>query len=130
MEKIGNNEFYELSYDNENNRIIWKMKGFWSSMDVAPDFQKDWDTVQGLSSPGSMILADLTELKAMPADVIQANMERQGMLIQEGCKKVGCAITLISTVMTLKKALKGSGMESIIKLTETVEDAQAFLDEE
>ncbi len=130
MEEIGKNEFYELSYDPELNRVHWKMSGFWSSMEVAPDFQKHWDMAQEKASPGSTILADLTELKAMPADVIQANMERQGILIQQGCKKVGCAITLISTVMTLKKALKGSGMEEIIKLTETVDEAKAFLDQE
>jgi len=130
MEDIANNEYYELSYEPEINRIHWKMKGFWKSMEVVPEFHADWDKVQALAEDGSTILADLTELKAMPGDVMQANMERQGKLIQSGCRKVGCAISSMSTIMTLKKVLQGSGMESIVKLTETLDEARAFVDEE
>ncbi len=81
MKNISKNKYYELSYDNVRNCIFWKMKGFWSSMSVAPDFDKDWDTIQSLVKPGFVIYADLSTMTVLVSDVEEKNDERQAKLM-------------------------------------------------
>ena len=127
MKNISKNKYYELSYDNVRNCIFWKMKGFWSSMSVAPDFDKDWDTIQSLVKPGFVIYADLSTMTVLVSDVEEKNDERQAKLMQAGCKKVACIISEPNTRIFLNNVLKKSGMEKVVKYCSNKEEALEFL---
>ena len=127
MEEIAKNAYYELAYDTAKNRIYWTMKGFWKSMDVVPDFDKDWDTAQRMTRSGWTIFADLSALKVMPDDVKNAQDERQKILLRNGCMKVSCLITDPITKLSLNEALAGSGMEKIVKYFDNASEAEQWL---
>ena len=68
MKEIAKNEYYELAVDEAKNRVYWTMKGFWKSMSVVPDFDKDWETTQSLLKSGFTLFGDLSKLGAMPEE--------------------------------------------------------------
>lgn len=129
MKEVAKNEFYELGYDETQNWIHWTMRGFWKSMAVVPDFDKDWDAVQSMVKPGWKLFADLAELKPMPDDVQAAQDARQQKLIKDGCAKVSCIMTSAVTRLSLNKVLKDSGMDKIIRYVDNAEDGETFLNE-
>lgn len=132
MKKIAGNQFYALTYDEEKNWIYWTMRGFWPSMASAPDFEKDWDTAQSLTQPGFSIYADLSKLKVMPDDVVEAQNKRQAKLMEGGCRKVACLLDNEVTKMSLNDSLEKNNMSKVVKYFLFIEskEAEKFLLEE
>ena len=127
MKEIAKNEYYELAVDEVKNRVYWTMKGFWKSMSVVPDFDKDWDTTQSLVKSGFTLFGDLSKLGAMPDDVKLAQDERQKKLLENGCSKVSCLMDSAITKLTLNRALKGSGMDEILQYFDNAAEAEQWL---
>jgi len=129
MGNITENEYYELSFDAIKNRVLWTMKGFWDSMDVAPDFFRDWDKVMKSIKEGFTVLADLSEVKTWPEDVYEVNMKVQKRLMEKGCKKVAVIIQSVIVKFQIKQATELAGMLGIIRMSEDTEDARTWLEE-
>ena len=129
MENIAKNEYYELSFDASKNQIVWKMLGFWNSMDVVPDFFSDWGKVIKSVKNGFTVLADLLEVKTWPEDVYEANMKVQEELMKKGCKKVAVVVKSAIVKFQIKQATELAGMLEVIRMSENLEDAKAWLDE-
>jgi hypothetical protein len=127
MEKIGQNEYYELAYDASKNWVFWTMRGYWPSMAAVPNFEKDWDTVQARVKPGFKILADISKLKAMPEDVKTAQDRRQAKLMQDGCARLAAIIESSVTKISMNEALRSSGMDKILHYCTSISEAEAFL---
>jgi hypothetical protein len=127
MEKIGQNEYYELAYDAGKNWVYWTMRGYWPSMTAVPNFEKDWDTIQRKVKPGFKILADISKLKVMPDDVKEAQDRRQAKLMQDGCQRLAAIIESSVTKISMNEALRSSGMDKILKYCTSVSEAEAFL---
>ena len=127
MNVIAENDYYKLAYDESKNRVLWRMIGFWKSLAVVPDFDKDWDRAQSLAKPGFTIYADLSKLEIMPPEVEKAQEERQKKLIHEGCRRVACLIGKETSKISLNKALKGSGMEKILRYCDSNKEAAEWL---
>jgi hypothetical protein len=127
MDKVAQNEYYELAYDPAKNWVHWTMRGYWPSMAVVPNFEADWDTIQKKVKPGFRILADISKLKVMPDDVKTAQDLRQQKLLQEGCKRVAALIESSVTKISMNEALRSSGMDKVLKYCTTVGEAEAFL---
>ncbi|MBU0981295.1 hypothetical protein KKC94_01240 [Patescibacteria group bacterium] len=129
MQQIAKNELYELVYDEGKNRIYWTMKGFWRSMSVVPDFDKDWDKIQSHTKDNFTILANLVDLKVLPEEVRMANEERQEKLLRSGCKKVACIILSPITNSSVQRVTEASGMEEIVKNFNSQKEAEDWLNE-
>ena len=129
MGNIAENEYYELAFDAIKNRVLWTMKGFWDSMDVVPDFYRDWDKVMKSIKSGFTVLADLSEVKTWPDDVYEANMKVQEKLMRKGCKKVAVIIQSVIVKFQIKQATELAGMLEIIRMSEGPEDAIVWLEE-
>jgi hypothetical protein len=125
VEQIAKTEYYELQYDSNKNWIYWTMRGFWETMSVVPDFEKDWNRAVQATRPAWKIFADLTELKVMPDDVKQANDLQQQRLMQMGCKKVSCLMESSVTKASLNDVIKSSGMEKMVQYFTKAESHQA-----
>ncbi|MBF0360322.1 MAG: hypothetical protein HQK49_04885 [Oligoflexia bacterium] len=132
MKEVANNQFYELSYDEKKNWVYWTMRGFWKSMAVAPNFDKDWDSIQALTKPGFRIFADLSKLKLMPDDVMEAQNVRQAKLMEGGCKRVSVLMENEVTKLSLNDALEKNKMHEIVRyfLVSESKDAEKFLEKE
>jgi hypothetical protein len=127
MEKVAQNEYYELSYDETKNWVYWTMKGYWPGMTAVPNFEKDWDTIQTKVKPGFKIYSDISQLKVMPDDVKDAQDRRQVKLLQAGCKKVAAIVSSSVTKISMNKAIQGSGIDKILKYCSSAIEAEKFL---
>ncbi len=125
MKEIANNEYYELFYDEGKNWIFWTMKGFWKSMDVVPDFDRDWDSAIRHAKTPFKIFADLSKLKSLPDDVKAAQDMRQQKLMQQSCEKVSCLMESAITKLSLNKVLKKSGMDKMVQYFTSAEVYEA-----
>jgi hypothetical protein len=127
MEKVAQNQFYELAYDPTTNWVHWTMRGYWPNMAAVPNFEADWDTIQRKVKPGFKILADISQLKVMPDDVKNAQDKRQQKLLQEGCLKVAALIESSVTKISMNEALRNSGMDKVLKYCTSRSEAETFL---
>lgn len=127
MKEIAKNEFYELKYDEGRNWIYWTMKGYWKNMQVAPNFDRDWNTALSMVHGSWRVLADLSQLKAMPEDVKSAQDKKQQEMLQRGCERVSCVMASEVTKMSLNQALKQSGMDKIVQYFNKLSEAEKWL---
>ena len=119
--------YYEIDYDKPKNRVLWTMIGFWKSMDIVPDYFKDWaSTLSGIPT-GFSILCDLTEMKPWPEDVFRANMEQQAKCMKRGCGAVAICVSNTVTKLQLQRVVRESGMESVVQIFETVNAGKTWL---
>ena len=129
MKTIVKTEFYELSYNDSKDWIYWTMKGYWSSMEIVADFEKDWETAISKVKTPFRIFADLTTLGAMPDDVKAANDQMQQKLLQKGCIKVAVTIESAITQMSVNRVIKESGMDKIVQYFDNLNIARKWLAE-
>jgi hypothetical protein len=129
MGNIAKNEYYELSFDDRSHQVLWIMKKFWDSMDVVPNFFSDWDKLMESIRGGFTMLADLSEVKTWPEDVYEANIKIQEKLMKKGCKKVAVVIQSTIVKFQVKQATELAGMLEVVRMSENLEDAKAWLEE-
>ena len=115
MKVIAKNDYYSITYDEEENCINWVMKGFWKDMSVVPDFFRDWDKAIKITRPGWKILSDASRCKVVPPDVQEAKKRSQRRLLENGCVKIARIVDSAITKLSLSKEKKEPGMAGIIK---------------
>ncbi len=124
------NKYYDLDYDVAHNQIYWTVRGFWSSVDVVPNMEQDWDAVLAqCKKPGFNILADLTEMEMPPDDVAALHVRVQKKIIQAGVSKAAEFTTSAMTRMTVHTIGIHSGLKQLSATFNSIEKAQAWLDE-
>ncbi|SIT83246.1 hypothetical protein SAMN05444128_1237 [Pontibacter indicus] len=69
MITVSDNQFYELAYDPQKNRIYMRINNYWKSPDVVPNYLNDWNKVISLAAPGFTLLADFRNMITHPASV-------------------------------------------------------------
>jgi hypothetical protein len=120
---ISSNDFYELTYDEDNNRVVWIMKGFWKDMSVVPEFENDWLKVRGIAKPGWSILSDASSCKVIPIEVNRAKKRNQEESLRKGCEKIALICDSALTKISLTRSMSESGVGNIIKVfTSTQKD--------
>lgn len=125
MKQIAFNQYYELSYDEENNWIYWKIKGFWKDMSVVPNFEADWQKAVDAAQKPFRIYGDLSQSKTMPDAVKKANDEMQQYLLKNGCNKVACIVDSALTKMTINNVLRESNMITVTQFFTSAEAKNA-----
>ena len=124
------NKYYELNYNAAHNQIYWKVKGYWASVNVVPNMEKDWDAILAqVKNPGFKILADLREMKTPPDAVSALHADVQKKILQAGVSKIASIIP--SAVIRISVNIIGtqSRTKQLTANFDTVEKAQAWLDE-
>jgi hypothetical protein len=123
------NEYYDLDYDPAKNQINLKVKGFWRSVDVVPNYEKDWSAVIAQAKkPGFNVLSDLTEMKSPPQNVEELHAKAQKKVVAAGVHKIAEVTASALVDMSVQHIGKRSGM---IQMTSNFSDeasAQAWLD--
>ncbi len=115
MKNIAKNEYYELSYEETENIVYWKMKGFWKDMSVVPVFHKDWDDARKLTKPGWKIFSDVSECRVVTADVNAEKAKNQEKAIENGCVKIALIGNSTITKMSIVQGARLSGAHDIIR---------------
>jgi len=129
MKTIAKNDFYELNYDNAENTVYWKMKGFWKDMSVVPDFHTDWEKARKLTSPGWKILSDASECKVIPSSVNTEKVKNQEKAIESGCSKIALVVNSATTTISIMRGTQASGAEDRVKIfgPSEIEEAKNWL---
>jgi hypothetical protein len=115
MVEIAKNDYYELSYDENDNIIFWVMRGFWKDMSAVPNFFSDWDKALKLTKPGWKIFSNASQCRVVPPDVQEAKKKNQKRLLQNGCAKIVRIVDSAITKMSLSSEIKQPGMSAVIK---------------
>ncbi len=129
MKEIAKNDFYELKYNDTENTIYWKMKGFWKDMSVVPDFHRDWEKARKLTRAGWKIFSDASECKVIPADVNSEKVKNQEKAIESGCVKIALVVNSAITTISIIRGTQESGMEDRMKVfgSAEIEEAKKWL---
>ena len=125
MKNIAKNTYYELSYEESENIVYWKMKGFWKDMSVVPDFHKDWDDARKFVRTGWKIFSDVSECKVVPADVNVEKAKNQEKAIESGCVKIALIGNSAITKMSIVQGARLSGVDDKIRTFDTVQAEEA-----
>ena len=107
------NEYYELEYDSDKNRVYYKMKGLWKSVAVVPNFEQDWINMVRKTRNGWTILGDLKTLQPMPADVNALNGKVQQYLMGQGLRKVA-QVADIAVAGSINAMARKSGLREVL----------------
>ncbi|MHA2295042.1 MAG: hypothetical protein ACXADA_03450 [Candidatus Hodarchaeales archaeon] len=121
------NEYYEIEYDQVKNRVYFKIKGFWESVDVVPNFEKDWMNTIVNAKNGFTICADLLDMKPFPKDVEQLNAQVQQKLMEKGLRKVG-QVAPVVVAGQVNNLSRKSGLRDVLRAFYTLEQAEYWLD--
>ncbi len=123
------NKYYDLDYDVAHNQIYWTVRGFWSSVDVAPNMEQDWDAVLAqCKKPGFKILGDFSESEMPPDDVEALHVKIHKKIIQAGVSKVA-TITASSGIRLVVHTIESNtGLKQFTATFNNIEKAQAWLD--
>ncbi len=116
MKYIAKNDYYELAYENSENIVYWKMKGFWKDMSVVPDFHIDWEKARKLTRPGWKILSDASECKVIPSEVNTEKIKNQEKALNTGCSGIALIVNSAITKISLLHGAEASGADEKIRI--------------
>ncbi|MBN1880661.1 MAG: hypothetical protein JW885_00695, partial [Deltaproteobacteria bacterium] len=123
------NEFYEIHIDRAKNRCYITFKGYWKSIDEVPDIVKDLTTFPKLLMPNFTTLTDIREFKTPAPTVMEAFIEAQKENSKHAYRKAARVVTQPLEKMAVERVWKGGGFEGQSALFNTIEEAEAWLDE-
>jgi hypothetical protein len=127
MIAVSNNQYYELNYDRNKNRIYLRINNYWKSPEVVPTYLSDWDKVITLAKPGFTLLVDTRNMITHPTSVKEMHeavairlAESQISYVAEVSPTDRIAVLQVSGVM--KQIGKGSIKVADIVLGENILD--------
>ncbi|MCP2045319.1 hypothetical protein [Pontibacter sp. HSC-36F09] len=130
MITVSDNQFYELAYDPEKNRIYMRINNYWKSPEVVPNYLNDWNKVIGLAAPGFTLLADFRNMITHPVSVKKMHEAVANKLLESNVSYVAevsptdrIAVLQVSGVW--KQIGKGSIKVADIALGENILDQLA-----
>ena len=129
-EQLVKNEYYELHIDRDKNRIYTIMRGYWPSLDVVPNLEEDFLTAPRILQPDYTSLIDVREFKVPGQDVINMfiNIENENSKNYVR-KKAARVVTQPLEKLAADRVGKESGVKEHTAFFNTVDDAEAWLDE-
>ena len=126
LAKINDNKYYRISVAPEKNRAYLKILGFWRSVEVVPDYLKDWTKATSLLKKGFTLLTDASEMKTHPQDVRKLHEQAQAIILKAGVSKVA---------EVLKDDVAEMQLDAVAKTTQfpkknfrTADEAEKWLD--
>ncbi|MBN1880662.1 MAG: hypothetical protein JW885_00700 [Deltaproteobacteria bacterium] len=128
-EPIVVNEFYEIHIDREKNRCYIAFKGYWKSIDDVPDIKADLTKFPKMLMPNFTTLTDIREFKTPAPEVMEAFIEAQKENAKFAYRKAARVVTQPLEKMAAERVWKGSGIEGEMALFNSIEEADAWLDE-
>ena len=123
------NEFYEIHIDREKNRGYFVFKGYWKSIDEVPDLKKDLTMFPKMLKPNFTTLTDIRDFKTPAPEVMEAFIEAQKENTQYKYRKAARVVIQPLEKMAADRIHKDGGMKAESALFNSVEEAEAWLDE-
>ncbi len=84
MKDIAKNEHYDISVDEDMNRVFLAFKGFWKDPSAVPNYVDDIQTAATHIQEGFTIVADLTQMETPPPSVGEVHAKAQATLVNAG----------------------------------------------
>lgn len=127
MQSIARNSYYELKYDENKNRLYFKIIGFWPSVDAVPSYFKDIDKAASVVKPGFTMVSDIRQMKTPPQEVGKAHEQAQQKMVNAGLKKTAEIVTSAILKMTTRRYSQSSNMNR--EAFSSLDEAEKWLDE-
>ncbi len=128
MKTIAQNDYYAILVNTTKNRLYLTLTGYWKSRTVVPNYIEDMKKATQQLSKDYTVLADVTQMKTPPKDVVNLHMEVQKMAIAAGLAKTAEIVGQdVITKMAIDRFSKESGMSK--GTFDNKEEAEAWLDE-
>ncbi|WP_051203185.1 hypothetical protein [Hugenholtzia roseola] len=124
---IAANAAYDLYYHADKNRFYLTLKGFWKSVDVAPNYLSDWQKALSLSTEGFTILTDLRTSKVYTPEVAALHEKAQKMVVDAGLSQTAEVLPNSVFMDFQTRYLSEKSHMPTDKFTE-IEAAEAYLD--
>lgn len=121
------NEYYELSYKPEINRLYVTIKGFWRSKEVVLEYVSDLKKILLSTKRDFTLLTDLRLMKTSPKEIEEVHLAAQAELLKFGLKQTAEVIESSFVQFQTNQYAKNSHMP--VRQFQSIEEAQAFLDE-
>ncbi len=120
------NQYYSLEADTQRSRIYFSIMGKTPNVAAIPNFWDDWKATIAELGPEWTLLGDLLEMKPHPPDVEQLNVDVQGYLMQNGCKKVA-QLAPLETMAQVNEFSAKSGLKDIMRAFNSKKVAEMWL---
>ncbi|WP_162426687.1 hypothetical protein [Pontibacter pudoricolor] len=127
MITITNNQFYELNYDRNKNRIYLRINNYWKSPEIVPNYLSDWGKIIELAKPGFTLLADFRNMLTHPTSVKEIHESVVDLLVKSKISYVAEVspidrIAVLQVSGVLKQIGRGSIKVADIVLGENILD--------
>lgn len=124
-------EYYQIDVDKDRNLIIIKPIGFWSSVDVVPNYMSTiFDSIDNQLAKDFRVVYDVSEMKAHPNEVRDEIHIKGVMGILSRKPSATVVITPVSSVAKMQTDfIRKNSSNQNTKHFSKLEDAIAFLDE-
>lgn len=126
METVASNTYYEFQVDTNKNRIYLTIKGFWKSVDIVPDYEKDGLKATKKMKKGFTVLTDLTEMKTPPGHVVDIHISLQKKMVENGLAKTAEIIPSSVLKLSVNRMSEESGM--LKRIFDDRKEAEEWLD--
>jgi len=113
VKEIIKNQYYEIGFNKEINRMFVKVKGYWRNPDSVPNYVNDIHTIGSELSPGFTLIADLRDMKTPPLSLNPIHEAAQRTLIEKGLDRT--AELLPEKDIVLKSVTQRIADESTMK---------------
>lgn len=88
LQIIADNKFYSLFVNEQKNRALLKIKGYWKTRESVPDYLTDWNKVTTILKKDFTLITDATEMKTHPQEVRALHEEAQNIIVKAGVRKI------------------------------------------
>ncbi len=122
------NEYYDLRYDQEKNRIYFKIKGFWPSTDTVPGYLDKWKDIVKQTKPEFTVLGDITEMKVPPQEIMNLHVEVQNLVLEKGMRKAAEIVDESILKLAVNRIARSSGLYVVKRQFHEYRRADAWLD--
>ena len=110
MQTIAKNEFYEIHYDDNKNRVYFKIIGLWNSPKDVPNYISDIQKTANTVKSGFTLVSDITQMRTPPQEVGELHEQAQQILVRAGLDKTAEVVTSSILKMTANQYAKKSNM--------------------
>jgi len=124
------NEYYDLRYDPDKNRIYFKIKGFWPSTDIVPGYLDKWKDIVKQAKPEFTVHGDITEMKVPPQEIMDLHVEVQNLVLEKGMRKAVEIVDESILKLAVNRIARSSGLYVVKRQFHESSKAEDWLDSE
>ncbi len=123
---IAGNGFFDLSVDQEKNRLFITSKGFWTD-DIVDEYAKNQTIAIEKLKKGFTVVADMRTFKTLSQDLVKKQEKTHIELVEAGMYKVAEILPgSVIASMQLKQVTAKNDIPN--KQFSTIEEGEAWLD--